>query len=85
MKGRRGVGPRDPMSFKGNTPTQRQSIAAAYGQSGGGKTAAQIEGPLTHKRFDRPGRKVGGRVGADKAPLSSAASSKAASGHETDC
>lgn len=83
MRGRRGT-PRDPMSFKGTSPAMRESISAAYGQ-GGGKTAAQIEGPLTQKRYDRPGRKVGGRVGADKAPLSSAATTTPASGHKTDC
>lgn len=32
-----------------------------------------VEGPMPKRRLDRPGRKTGGRVGADMAPLSSAA------------
>jgi hypothetical protein len=42
----------------------------------GGKVAPKIIGLMTggavRPRLDRPGRKVGGRVGADKSPLSSA-------------
>ncbi len=37
-----------------------------------GKTIGMIGGGLSRMRLDRPGRKRGGRVGADKAPLSSA-------------
>jgi hypothetical protein len=33
----------------------------------------QPEGTTAKRRMDRPGRKLGGRVGADTAPLSSAA------------
>ena len=37
-----------------------------------------------HHRLDRPGRKRGGSVGADRHPLSSAAHAKDAEGHKTD-
>lgn len=38
----------------------------------GGKTIGLMTGGAVRPRLDRPGRKSGGRVGADKAPLSSA-------------
>lgn len=37
------------------------------------KDMGKIEGKMSKMRLDRPGRKMGGRVGADKSPLSSAA------------
>ena len=36
------------------------------------KTVGFMDGGAVRPRVDRPGRKMGGRVGADKAPLSSA-------------
>lgn len=36
------------------------------------KSAGEMKGGLSRHRLDRPGRKRGGRVGADMAPLSSA-------------
>src|SRR6185437_6622119 len=38
-----------------------------------GKEVGRPEGKLSKMRMDRPGRKSGGRVGAEKAPLSMAA------------
>lgn len=38
----------------------------------GGRTMGKISGGASRLRLDRPGRKSGGRVGADKSPLSSA-------------
>lgn len=38
-----------------------------------GGRAMKAEGGVSKMRLDRPGRKTGGRVGADKSPLSSAA------------
>jgi hypothetical protein len=38
----------------------------------GGRVQARMYGGPVRARLDRPGRKAGGRVGADKAPLSSA-------------
>jgi len=37
------------------------------------KEVGKVEGKMSKMRLDRPGRKSGGRVGADKSPLSSAA------------
>lgn len=37
-----------------------------------GKHAGKVHGELSRHRLDRPGRKRGGRVGADMNPLSSA-------------
>lgn len=36
------------------------------------KTVGRMTGGAVRPRLDRPGRKSGGRVGADKSPLSSA-------------
>lgn len=38
----------------------------------GGKVVGLMTGGAVRPRLDRPGRKSGGRVGADKSPLSSA-------------
>jgi hypothetical protein len=38
------------------------------------KDGGAVEGKKSMMRLDRPGRKMGGRVGADCSPLSSAAS-----------
>ncbi len=38
----------------------------------GGKAMGKVEGKMSKMRLDKPGRKTGGRVGADKSPLSSA-------------
>lgn len=44
----------------------------------GGKVMGKMDGPMSRHRLDKPGRKTGGRVGADKAPLSSAHGSASA-------
>lgn len=46
------------------------------------KDGGSIDGMPGKKRMDRPGRKSGGRIGADKAPLSTAAKITPASGHD---
>lgn len=48
------------------------------------KRGGKVEGKAPMKRLDRPCRKSGGRVGADKSPLSSAASTSPVQGHSTD-
>lgn len=45
------------------------------------KDGGHVEGAKKKHRMDRPGRKRGGRIGADMAPLSSAAKIKPAEGH----
>ncbi len=50
------------------------------------KEVGHVEGKKSKMRLDRPGRKTGGRVGADKSPLSTAARVTEADDHETeDC
>lgn len=49
-------------------------IKEAEERKKGGKVMGAMSGALSRHRLDRPGRKMGGRVGADKSPLSSAAS-----------
>lgn len=44
----------------------------------GGKVVGKVHGGHSKHRLDRPGRKRGGRVGADKSPLSSAHSTASA-------
>lgn len=52
----------------------------------GGRTRHEdrIEGKKAKMRLDRPGRKSGGRVGADKSPLSSAHNVSKVVDHSTD-
>lgn len=47
-------------------------IEEAHEKKKGGKAMGRMHGGLTRHRLDRPGRKMGGRVGADKSPLSTA-------------
>ena len=44
----------------------------------GGKAMGKMHGPMSRHRLDKPGRKTGGRVGADKSPLSTAFKSSSA-------
>lgn len=52
-------------------------ISEAEEKKSGGKAVGKVMGGKSRMRLDKPGRKVGGRVGADKSPLSSANSSSA--------
>lgn len=59
---------------------------AEEGRKNGGrmkkKAGGMVEGHEKKKRLDRPGRKRGGKIGADMAPLSSAAKIRNASEHD---
>jgi hypothetical protein len=64
-------------------PTIKKATVA--GAKKGGKSPFEVkaapddlkpEGATGKRRIDRPGRKLGGRVGADTAPLSSANKTK---------
>ena len=75
MKGRKckAGGGGMPMKVSGNPDVFKE----AEGRKKGGKVmkakkAMKADGAKAKHRMDRPGRKTGGRVGADKAPLSSA-------------
>lgn len=48
-------------------------LSAQASKSPMATAATQISGKKSMMRLDRPGRKMGGRVGADCSPLSSAA------------
>ena len=47
-------------------------IKEAEERKRGGKAIGKMHGGMSAKRLDRPGRKRGGRVGANMAPLSTA-------------
>lgn len=51
------------------------------------KEMGKPDGKLTKMRLDRPGRKTGGRVGADRSPLSAAARTDGPDGgpHQMEC
>ena len=51
------------------------------GRKHGGKLEHEVEGHHGRKRYDRPGRKRGGAVGANTHPLSTAAHVKNAEDH----
>ncbi len=53
-------------------------IAEAEEKKRGGRSMGKMHGGMSKRRIDRPGRKSGGRVGADKSPLSSAHSNSSA-------
>ena len=48
------------------------------------KEMGKVEGKKAKMRLDRPGRKSGGRVGADSSPLSTAAKTSGPSDKEGD-
>jgi hypothetical protein len=50
----------------------------------GHKKGGMVEGMVGKKRMDRPGRKSGGGIGANKTPLSTAAKISNASDHNAD-
>jgi len=52
------------------------------GKIDSGKDLGKIEGKAAKMHLGRPGRKSGGRVGADSSPLSSAAKTSNAPGHD---
>lgn len=54
-------------------------FADAEAKKSGGKAIGKMHGAASKKRLDRPGRKTGGRVGADKSPLSTAHRTSSAS------
>jgi hypothetical protein len=63
---RMGLGGAKPLPDGGNPKVTQEAQ---------GKTIGMIDGApgISRMRLDRPGRKRGGRVGADRGPLSSAA------------
>lgn len=58
----------------------KKVIEEAKERKKGGKVIGGPDGAMSKRRLDRPGRKRGGRVGADSAPLSSAHGTTSAPG-----
>ena len=86
---KRKKGGRTKMVVSGNPDVLREAEGGPEHKSGGavkkkagGKVIGKMYGGPVRARLDRPGRKQGGRVGADKAPLSSAHKGHS-DGHET--
>lgn len=66
--GKKAGGGAVPAKVSGNPDVFKE----AAGRKKGGKVLGKMDGDKAKKRFDKPGRKNGGRVGADKSPFSSA-------------
>ena len=75
-------GGRIGMKVSGNPDVFEEADEKKHGgkvkKKHGGKVVGLMTGGAVKPRLDRPGRKMGGRVGADKAPLSSAHKSSSA-------
>lgn len=61
-----------PMKVSGNPDVFKEAESRKKGGKVKPKGAMKADGHKAKHRMDRPGRRSGGRVGADKAPLSSA-------------
>jgi hypothetical protein len=58
--------------YTANAGGNPEVIKEAEEKKKGGKVMGKMQGEMSRHRLDRPGRKTGGRVGADRSPLSSA-------------
>lgn len=78
--------PAPKVSYTGpSAPIPVIKEAKAKKKNGGAcEPEAKVMGGKARMRLDRPGRKSGGRVGCDKAPMSSAANTSNPSGHTGD-
>lgn len=78
MKGKKCRASGGAMKVSGNPNVFKEAAMKKGGKvkraTGGAveKTAGFMDGGAVRPRLDRPGRKAGGRVGANKAPLSTA-------------
>lgn len=78
MKGRKKCASGGAMKVSGNPNVFKEAAMKRGGKvkraTGGAvqKTVGFMDGGAVRPRLDRPGRKAGGRVGANKAPLSTA-------------
>lgn len=75
--------PSDVYEGKGS-PTAKAADKRKHGGRVKDKDGGKVEGKKSMMRLDRPGRKSGGRVGAESAPLSAAAKTSARSDKEGD-
>lgn len=87
MKGKKsnnptkGVMPSDPAPSVVYSGKDSKVVAAAKKRKRGGKVV-KMDDKKSKMRLDRPGRKRGGRAGADQSPLSSAAGGSNPVGHK---
>lgn len=91
-KHHRRAGGRTEMKVSGNPDVFKEAEEKKHGgkvkhkgkhhRASGGKVLGLMTGGAVRPRLDRPGRKRGGRVGADRSPLSSAHHGHA-DGHES--
>ena len=72
MKGKKKAGGGRTMVVSGNPNVLKEARERKRGGKVEAKTIGLMTGGAVRPRLDRPGRKLGGRVGADKSPLSSA-------------
>lgn len=67
-----------------DSPTRKEADERKHGGRVKRKEGGKVEGKMSKMRLDRPGRKSGGRVGADRSPLSEAAKTTGPSDKEGD-
>ena len=65
---------------KGGKPHKKHGGRAKHHKDGG-KVLGLMTGGAVRPRLDRPGRKVGGRVGSDRSPLSTAKRTTGSNAH----
>lgn len=90
--GKESEGSKKEPNEESDTPEKKEAMEKKRGgacmpkRKHGGrlKEEHRVEGKMAKMRLDRPGRKAGGRVGADKSPLSSAAHVSQPRGHSTN-
>ncbi len=73
-----------PYNAQGSNVEKEAEEKARGGRAKKKKGESMVEGKEKKMRLDRPGRKTGGRVGADKAPLTTAANIRPASEHKAE-
>jgi len=83
-----GVVPKDESPKKVYAGADSNVVKEADERKDGGrvkkKETGKVEGKMSKMRLDRPGRKAGGRVGADRSPLSEAAKTTGPSDKQGD-
>lgn len=67
-----------------DSPTRKEADERKHGGRVKKKEGGKVEGKMSKMRLDRPGRKAGGRVGAERSPLSEAAKTTGPSDKEGD-
>lgn len=76
---------KDPKPYNAQgSNVEKEADEKARGGRAKRKSGGMIDGKEKKMRLDRPGRKTGGRVGADKAPLTTAANIRPASEHKAE-